>query len=742
MMRKNSIFNNGRVGAQITIYAAVTFVLVMSLVCTCVSSAINSSSVVWVEEAARLATDSAFAGYHNKVLEEFDVMLLNQNTGDKLLYYYAKENIAGANNEQIVEFVNAGFGNVVRMTDRSGEGMEKQAAAYMKYRIVPQLIEKISGIEKQTKKNEKMAEITGKIVNCQEVMMELDSTIFQVISLVEGIKTNSGGLVIQNKKAVPTGDYFAKAVLTAPLTMEEAGIETKNVYDAMSAMGTRYTNVNEIIDGMKEYAETYDMCINPEEGEADVYNAEICIQRYVNSYNRLKELLTAVIDKSTEALKKLEACDDNSKKYIKKLSDCVDDVNESKELLGEELSKTLSDDIEQMKKSNQTLGEKVCNRTFMKTGLRHNIDILKRALARFENISGTLTKDNVGSVIINIDECRESFWGIGNNLLKFDYSGIDFNASGKGTKVIETLKNTMEDGICGLVLGDKKVSDGKISYADLASSGAGNSTTGVDSTDSDRSGISDALLFDEYIMDKFQNSTDWMVNNDGDKGNKKIKDERKWCELEYLTEYILCGKDSDKGNLNEVILKISVIREGANFMHLIMDAEKRKQAYSLASSLVGYTGNGVVIKIAQYLIMAVWAYGESICDIRKLLDGDTVPVIKTRESWQLSLDKLMAMDFSGEHKGSTAENTEADNKGGGLPDGEASYEDYLRILLLLGNPVEKRYRVMDIIELRMIALGECQFRMKDYIWMATAEITVRMHKPGKYYTRKITYGYV
>ena len=53
MMRKNSIFNNGRVGAQITIYAAVTFVLVMSLVCTCVSSAINSSSVVWVEEAAR-----------------------------------------------------------------------------------------------------------------------------------------------------------------------------------------------------------------------------------------------------------------------------------------------------------------------------------------------------------------------------------------------------------------------------------------------------------------------------------------------------------------------------------------------------------------------------------------------------------------------------------------------------------------------------------------------------------------
>ncbi len=752
------------VRAQITIYAAVTFMLVMSLVCACINSAINSSSVVWVEEAARLAAESAFAGYHNKVLEEFDVMVLNQETGDKLLYYYAKENVAGVDKGEIVQFVNAGFADKVRMTDREGEGIEKQAAAYMKYDILPQLLEKMLGVEKQTKKCEKVTEITEEIVCCQEEIIRLDSTILEVISLVEGIKTNSGGLVIQNKKAVPTGEYFAKAVITAPLTMKEAGIDTKNVYAAMSVMGTKYTNVNELLDGMKEYAETFEMCINPSDGEASHYSdsADICVKSYENNYNRLKELLYQVRDKSKEALKKLETYDEDLEDYEKKLSACIDDVNESSELLGEELRKSFSDDIEQMKRSNQMLGKKICNTSFMKVGLRHNIEILDRTISKLESVNGPLTKDNVTTLITNIDEYRKSFKGIGNNLLKFDYSDINFNVSGSGMKVIETLKNTLEDGICGLVLEDKKVSDGKISYGDLASSCAANgssesasgsqSTAGGTSIDS--SGMYDTLLFDEYIMDRFENGVDWVSGDSGsvekESGEKSVEksaeEKQKWCELQYLTEYILCGKDSDKSNLNEVILKISVIREGANLMHLIMDGEKRKQAYSLASSLVGYTGNAAIVKIAQYLIMAVWAYGESICDLRTLLAGDTVPVIKTSESWQLSLDKLMAMDFSvkgGKSSGDSVNNNSKDNsRGKGLLEGQASYEDYLRMLLLVQNSVEKRYRVMDIIELRMIAIGEKQFRMRDYIWAATIEVTVKMQKPGKYYVRDITYGYV
>ncbi len=744
------MFKKGVVEAQITIYAAVTFMLVISLVCTCINSVINSSSVVWVEEAARLAADSAFAAYHNKVLEEFDVMILNQEIGDKLLYYYSKENVEGANCDENVQFVNAGYIDKIKMTDRAGEGIEKQAAAYMKYNILPQLLEKMLGIEKQTKRNEKVTEITEKIVDCQEDMVGLDSTILEVISLVEGIKTNSGGLVIQNKKAVPTGEYFAKAVIMAPLTMEEAGIETKNVYDAMSVMGTKYTNVNEILDGMKEYAETYDMCINPSEGEVKWDSAEICAQSYANNYNKLKELLSAVTDKSKQAIEKLEAYDSGVKEYRKKLSDCIDYVNESRELLGEDLSRSFSDDIDQMKQSNQALGEKICNTAFMKVGLQHNIGRLENTILGLENISSTLTKENAASIATDIDEYRKSFKGISNNLLKFNYSQINFNNSGSGIKVIETLKNTMEDGICGLVLGDKKVSDGKISYTDLASSSA---------SGSEAEG-SDTVLFNEYIMDRFQNCADWTADttdnldnvdngestdNAESAGAENLKESQKWCELEYLTEYILCGNNSDKSNLNEIILKISVIREGANLMHLIMDRDKRNQAYSLASNLVGYTGNGAVVKIAQYLIMAVWAYGESICDLKTLLDGGTVPIVKTSESWQLSLDKLLIMDFSGkdEKAGSGVSNSkETGQANGGLLEGKASYEDYLRMLLLIQNPIEKRYRVMDIIELRMIATGETQFRMRDYIWMATIEVAVKMQKLGKYYVREVTYGYV
>ena len=35
-----------------------------------------------------------------------------------------------------------------------------------------------------------------------------------------------------------------------------------------------------------------------------------------------------------------------------------------------------------------------------------------------------------------------------------------------------------------------------------------------------------------------------------------------------------------------------------------------------------------------------WAYGESIMDLRALLQGGKIPLVKDRDSWQLSLGSL------------------------------------------------------------------------------------------------------
>ena len=77
-----------------------------------------------------------------------------------------------------------------------------------------------------------------------------------------------------------------------------------------------------------------------------------------------------------------------------------------------------------------------------------------------------------------------------------------------------------------------------------------------------------------------------------------------------MLEYILYGKTSDEENLQQGMTELSLMREGVNMAYLLTDSEKKAEAYAVATSLVGFTGNMAAVKAAQYVILGVWAYGE------------------------------------------------------------------------------------------------------------------------------------
>lgn len=726
--------------AQITVYAALSFLLVISLVTACIRSAIQSGAVLEVEVSARLATESAFSGYHNALLDEFDVFGLNkEKVAENVLLHVAEANVKGLCSEKAVQFVNAQITDFVRMTDRAGIGMENQVVAYMELGIYSDLLKNILDIESSSKKAQKICEVTENIAACEEELLQLDAIILEVVSLVEGIQTNSYGLVIRNKKAVPTNDYFAKAMITAPLTMQTAAIDSSPVYAAVSANGTKYLNVNEFLDGMKEYAEIYCSCITREDG-GDRNAMDACARYYKNNLELLQNAAIAVRKKTQAALEKLNEYNRQFDLCNVHLSNCIQEIEQNKELLGEELYHTLKPDVEEISQNPNALGKSMCNAAFMRVGLQTNLDVLNRVEKALLDLDDTITGQNCSGLPAAIEHCRGLFKGLSNALLKFNYAGIQFNGSGEGLKVIEAIKNTLADGVCGLVLGEKKVSDAKVSLTDLASSHMDNSAG--DSSDSSFGILEQSkrqVFLNQYILQRFGCCTDYLAKQDDQDGKAaEGAEQEQWCELAYPLEYILCGKASDKENLNEVILKISVIREGINLTHLITDRKKKNEAFSLAGKLVGYTGNTAIIKIAQYFIMGVWAYGESICDIKKMINGETVPLVKSDNTWQLSLDKLLTMSFEDGKKEDGKDQTAS----AGVLKGELTYQDYLGMLLLMQDAKKKRFRMMDVMELRMIALGDEAFRMKDYIWEATAEITVKMQKTGEYYVRKVAYSYV
>lgn len=154
--------------------------------------------------------------------------------------------------------------------------------------------------------------------------------------------------------------------------------------------------------------------------------------------------------------------------------------------------------------------------------------------------------------------------------------------------------------------------------------------------------------------------------------------------LAYELEYLLCGKANDKANLEGTVIRLLALREAANIIHIVGDSGKMNNALLLAEALAGFTGNVAIIKVVQAGIVAAWAYVESIQDVRALLAGDKIALIKSREQWTVDTENLLS-SFQGTSKAKDCSN--------GL-----SYQNYLKMLLFTKSQKELAYRMMDIME--------------------------------------------
>lgn len=180
--------------------------------------------------------------------------------------------------------------------------------------------------------------------------------------------------------------------------------------------------------------------------------------------------------------------------------------------------------------------------------------------------------------------------------------------------------------------------------------------------------------------------------------------------LDYELEYIQAGKSSDRENLKKVVQELLLLREGVNFLYLQTDSVKKQEAYSIALALLGATSLAAFAGVVAQGILAAWAYGESILDVRTLLAGGKIPWVKTAENWNSSLSGLGSLLVG------TAKAKEQDN-------GE-DYEGYLKKLLYLKSAKLLNYRAMDLLEQRLRKRAGCEwFQMDAMIVSIRADFT-------------------
>lgn len=170
--------------------------------------------------------------------------------------------------------------------------------------------------------------------------------------------------------------------------------------------------------------------------------------------------------------------------------------------------------------------------------------------------------------------------------------------------------------------------------------------------------------------------------------------------LHYEIEYLLGGCSSDRDNLESVCKKILLIRMAINYAYLQTSQTRKTEAEVLAASLCTIIALPELTEVAKQAILLGWAYGESVVDVRVLLKGEKVPLVKNDDNWQLQLEQLANLGTSQE----IAE--EKPSKQG------MSYEDYLKGLLLLEQKETLCMRSLDLIEANLhIRTDECMTKV-------------------------------
>ena len=258
-------------------------------------------------------------------------------------------------------------------------------------------------------------------------------------------------------------------------------------------------------------------------------------------------------------------------------------------------------------------------------------------------------------------------------------------------------------------------------------------------------------LADEYIKSRdisFINKDEIKRSIEASRNEDTLK--KNVLSTEYVAKHFICYTDTslgdnDRKNVYKVINQLAVIREGVNLSYLISSQDKMSEAYMLAAALVGVTGCDLAVRLVQYIIVSIWAYAESIVELRKLLAGETIALIKNRDNWILQLSSLVDEKLNLQSLINNITSYEAVNNNKVEENGRDNsigYKEYLKLLIMFMNKSDRNYRIAALMELRMIMYGHSGFRMKNYIYAAFGAAHFKMNGTGSVYRQKLSYSYI
>lgn len=335
--------------------------------------------------------------------------------------------------------------------------------------------------------------------------------------------------------------------------------------------------------------------------------------------------------------------------------------------------------------------------------------IIGSGISLMQDLESVLDSAENDSAENNSDESEDSAGDSGGESDDGD-RGDDEVDKDAGQSLLSLVKQWKNTAVLSLAMGESALKTRADYFSDtsaLPSETAGKTLTDVT--------LAEKGLFVFYITDTFTNALSGSQKN-----------------FAYQQEYILFGKDDSRSNLAAMAERLLAVREGLNLAYLLTNSQMRTMAETAAYALVGVTGLYPLVLITQFIILAAWAFAESVVDLQALFQGEGVPLWKSETTWKTSVSGLVSegIALTGEEAGAVSNEI-------GLSDGQNllslkfSYNDYMKLFLLVKDTQTLCLRSMDIIQ-EEIGSSESGFLMADCY--GAAQVTVDFSAPYRLIT--------
>ncbi|MBO4627986.1 MAG: hypothetical protein J5645_08420 [Lachnospiraceae bacterium] len=710
-----------RVDGAVTVLMTVVFLLVMSLVLVGLESARQQGAVGMVNLAMQTSAESVLGEYYAPLFDEYGLYgLYDVDIKEELARY------ASAAADPTADVPNGYFGESKSNYSYAFEisdialtrtvGLLQGGPSICRNQMieagavsgVQELAELLLRAVRLLKDSEKSVEALEYQQRIERELSKTDAKILELMTLLDGIPTDKDGVRLKENGTFTPMAKFAKRAVSAPVTAQSVHMNNESFFRQMeNAYVDIKTQINDVAAAIS----------NAAGAEAP----EAASRGHVTAYYAIADALKP----TEEAIKVLDDLIRLQETYRPMVEEFEEYLETLKPLVEEDFYKSLEDGVKVMKKY---IGEG-------KDGSEYHFREMRQTLERNRDILAQL-KEKMKVMPVRMAEWKSLYMnlpgmaeGYSLDWMEIDYSQV--KVSTQGSSLWKAVKDAITNGIVGGVYGeDIELSGATVRWeTDKPSSysmGTLESLYLLPSMSSEGS-LSASFLSSVLEGNLFGELLDRLADGIVDLSEKLLlityltthmtsyADEQRTGVLHYEQEYLLYGNNSDSQNQKSATKSILGLRAIMNVIHVFTDSAKRGEALAIAAELLALLPFPLLIKLTQYVILAVWAIQNAYLETAEILRGKAVPALVTASSFQLSLSEAFTQT-----KAKRIAAAQAYESPGGFC---LSYSHYLMLLMLFTSSDTLTMRGLDIIQFNLRTKYDRHFLLKDCVYGFEATMT-------------------